>query len=277
MTGRIYVTCDKENNVCIKYYDYDNIDKDGYNFVHIISFIRDDRELFDKIYYLFEYDGPYIKKEFRFENSWDDLIKYLKTNKVKYSYEKLKLSKEERLKTQQDQSSIQRDVYVSSRAQECLNAYMNMNEFERKMYLRQCKELIESFDNGQVIQYECSVDYDDDEFVFMEDKDKYYDEIAMDNCENPEDPIYLEEYNNLPEAIKSYVDKWHTDGVNACKYVSWEAKNAIFTFIYQNKRYELYPSAMNLDHTQVDHISNEIEDDLKEIGCKCIAYFGMLD
>ena len=46
MIGRIYVTCDKENNVCIKYYDYDNIDKDGYNFVHIISFIRDDRELF---------------------------------------------------------------------------------------------------------------------------------------------------------------------------------------------------------------------------------------
>lgn len=277
MIGRIYVKSKDDKKIVVEYYDYDNINEDGSNLVHIISFIRDKRKLFDRIYARRPFESPFINKEFGFENGWEDLKEYLKKKKVKYSYKKIKLSEEGRYKTQQEQSSIKRDVHVCANAERYLDIYKEMNQFERKEFLRYCEELVSSYNSGHEFHYECSTDYEDDVFSIVQERAEFEDDEARHNCKNPGKPRYLREYKQLPKAIKQFVEKWHKDGIDACKYVSWEAKLATYFFIYRNTLYELYPSAMDLDDTQVDHISGEILSDLQEIGCKCITYNGMLD
>lgn len=275
--SRIYVKVEDEKNLTITYYDYANLNEDGSNFVHIISFVRDKRKLFNKVYRETDDKTIYLNDVYRLDNGWDALKKYLKDKNVKYSYKKIKLSKEERLNTQQKQSSVQRGIHIASLAEKSLSDYMSLNEYERKVYLRECKELFDSYDEGNETHYELSVDYDDDEFMFMYDKLKFEDDLALEKCKNLDSVEILDEYNKLPKAIKPFANKWKDKAKVSCKNLYWYAKCADFSFIYNNKKYMLCPSALGLDDTEVDHICGTIKKDLMKIGCKCIEYYGMLD
>jgi non-homologous end joining protein Ku len=92
-------------------------------------------------------------------------------------------------------------------------------------------------------------------------------------------PIYAENVNDLPEALKAVVIKRQKE-VSVRKdtfEAEWYVKQAKINFIYENDFYSLLPHALNASQELFESISDEIEMELTALGSPLTLYMGMLD
>ena len=80
----------------------------------------------------------------------------------------------------------------------------------------------------------------------------------------------------IPEEILELIKKW-TEEIAEVIEPDWYIKYASERFVYGDKLYVLYPHAIKASGEQMDAFFNEMERDLKAIGCPYCSYTGMLD
>lgn len=98
-------------------------------------------------------------------------------------------------------------------------------------------------------------------------------------------PIVLNEENVAsycePDIIifEKLIKKWksHAEELKKTYQPIWFVKGATIRFLYLDKMYQLYPSAIGVSSELFEHMAEEIEQDLKETGCAFVRYEGTLD
>lgn len=280
MLSRVYAKSKDDKKIVIEYYDYDNINEDGSSFLHIVEFDMDKTLVFGNVIRFVDYSYQ-IRDTFLVENGWDVLIDYLKGYSINYKYDKRKLTKEQRLKYQKDQFTIPRWMRVGSIAEVFVNDYKKLNEFERIKVLDEIKERIRRFEENCEVEYEYSVDYEDDECRYMVSKSEI-DSIDYSYLESNVDgfphgvsfdvnaldlPRYINSANKCPKIIRPLLKTWRNKAKKIEIETDCKIQNAVITFIYNNKLYELDSCSIDVSDNEFSRISYIIENDLKRAGC----------
>lgn len=267
MLSRVYVYDNRHygKDPTIEYYDYDEIDKDGSSKAYIFTIPGAVFEREASIITRNGRDGDLVLSDiFADYEGWKDLKQYFDNNDIEYRYEEISLSKEERYQKQSEQFGEHRCAAIHNMMP--FDELKSLNEYEYNY----AKSLI--YDRNVI--YEIPFDWEEDDFVFLKQPIDLEEEEALAIMHNNY-PTGLHKAEDCPEEIRELLDKWNRAGNEV--EINWPAKQADFRFVFKRKYYVLYPEAMRLDDTRVDHISHIIEDDLKRIGCKRICCTGMLD
>ena len=254
----------KENDVQIVYYDYEHIDSSGNNMVHTFYLNRKVYDLIAEEISEEKRDDIVLKEEFCHSNGWNTMKAFLDQKGLEYRYEEKTFDAKERFEKQKSQFGERRCVHIHL----LVNA-MRLNELNDYEY----NYALELIKNRDVI-YEIPGGWEEDEYRFLIDDGKMKKEEALDQMMSLEE-IAIRSAEDAPEEFRPYLKKWHEEGKKVT--INWYSKYGEFGILYKDKRYRLYPEAMDLSDTEVDHICLMIENDLYELGCEVVNYYGMLD
>lgn len=83
----------------------------------------------------------------------------------------------------------------------------------------------------------------------------------------------------LPEEICAFLEKWSVIAAieNESYVFEWPAKLVSTQFVYEQKKYCLYPETFGIPYDLMERIQGRLDRALKEMGCKDIFSDGFLD
>jgi len=85
--------------------------------------------------------------------------------------------------------------------------------------------------------------------------------------------------DDFPEEIERFIEKWREIARNSTlpDYWSWYVKYASIRFLYDDNFYVISPGHLSVNSEMFEHLSNDMEKELKEMGCPFVSYTGMMD
>ncbi|MBQ3514595.1 MAG: hypothetical protein IJA32_12505 [Lachnospiraceae bacterium] len=108
--------------------------------------------------------------------------------------------------------------------------------------------------------------------IWVESDEWFHPEIISENNEKSHDKQKLKMMEQQIEIWKHRAERLKT--TYQC---TWKVKGATIRFLYNNKMYQLYPSAIGVSQELFEHMAGEIEQDLRDAGCSFVRYEGTLD